>query len=208
MSPDSRRAERRTLLLDTALELLSSEGWSATSVRSVCQAARLNPRYFYESFETLDDLLVAVYDRVVQELTTAVTDAVMQAGPSVRDQLRSAIDAILRYVDDDRRRGRILYVVALGNETLNRRRLETGMRLVELVERDATARVKVPSGEQVGRMGAAIVVGGFGELLAEWLAGRIEVSRQQLAEDATTLFLSLAEATSGIVTQRSRRRSA
>jgi AcrR family transcriptional regulator len=208
MSPDSRRAERRTLLLDTALELLSSEGWSATSVRSVCQAARLNPRYFYESFETLDDLLVAVYDRVVEELTAAVTDAVLRAGPSVRDQLRSAIDAILRYVDEDRRRGRILYVVALGNETLNRRRLETGMRLVELVERDATSRVEVAPGEQVGRMGAAIVVGGFGELLAEWLAGRIEVDRRQLAEDATTLFLSLAEAASGIVARRSRRRPA
>jgi hypothetical protein len=82
------------------------------------------------------------------------------------------------------------------------------MRLVELVERDATSRVTVAPGEQVGRMGAAIVVGGFGELLAEWLAGRIEVSRQQLAEDATTLFLSLAEAASGIVARRSRRRPA
>jgi AcrR family transcriptional regulator len=208
MSPDSRKAHRRTLLLDTALELLSSEGWSATSVRSVCQSARLNPRYFYESFETLDDLLVAVYDRVVEELTAEVTDAILRSGAGVREQLRSAIDAILRYVDEDRRRGRILYVVALGNETLNRRRLETGLRLVELVERDATSRVEVAPGEPVGRMGAAIVVGGFGELLAEWLAGRIEVSREQFAEDATTLFLALAESASGIVAKRSRRRSA
>ncbi len=30
------------------------------------------------------------------------------------------------FVDDDRRRGRILYVEALGNEALNRRRIETG----------------------------------------------------------------------------------
>jgi hypothetical protein len=40
------------------------------------------------------------------------------------------------------------------------------------------------------------------------LAGRIEVSREQFAEDATTLFLALAESASGIVAKRSRRRSA
>ena len=206
MSQSSRRAERRTLLLDTALELLATEGWGGTSVRSVCHAARLNPRYFYESFDTLDDLLVAVYDRVVEDLTAEVAAAVLAGSPDVRSQMRNAIETILRFVDEDRRRGRILYQVALGNETLNRRRLETGRHLVELIERDATARVDTVPGEQVGRMGAAILVGGFSELLAEWLAGRIDVTREQLAEDATTLFLALAEAASGIVAHRPRGR--
>ncbi len=192
--------------MDTALELLATEGWSGTSVRSVCQSARLNPRYFYESFDTLDDLLVAVYDRVVEELTTEVAAAVLAGSTDVRSQMRNAIETILRFVDEDRRRGRILYQVALGNETLNRRRLETGRHLVELIERDATSRVDAVPGEQVGRMGAAILVGGFSELLAEWLAGRIDVTREQLAEDATTLFLALAESASGIVAHRPRLR--
>jgi AcrR family transcriptional regulator len=203
MSPEARKAGRRTLLLDTALELLATEGWSATSVRSVCQAARLNPRYFYESFESLDDLLVAVYDRVVEDLTAAVTDGILRAGPRVRDQLRAAINAILTYIDEDGRRGRILYVVALGNESLNRRRLETGRRLVELVERDVNTRSGVATGDPVAKMGAAIVVGGLGELLGEWLAGRIKVSREQFVEDATTLILALAEAGSDLAVRRS-----
>ena len=54
LAPDDRRAERRTLLLDAAFELLGTEGWGGTTVRAVCQEARLNPRYFYESFEDLD----------------------------------------------------------------------------------------------------------------------------------------------------------
>jgi AcrR family transcriptional regulator len=202
MSQDSRRVERRNLLLDTALELLATQGWGGTSVRAVCQAAQLNPRYFYESFESLDDLLVAVYDRVVDELTEAVTGAVFAGDPDLRAQMRTAIETILDFIEEDPRRGRILYQVALGNETLNRRRLETGRRLVELIEQDATSRVDVAPGEQVGRMGAAILVGGFGELLAEWLAGRIEVSREQLAEDTTTLLLGLAESASEIVRTR------
>ena len=37
---------------------------------------------------------------------------------------------IVRFVDEDRRRARVLYVEALGNEALNRRRIETGHQLV------------------------------------------------------------------------------
>jgi AcrR family transcriptional regulator len=51
--------------MDAAFQLLGTEGWSGTSVRAVCQGARLNPRYFYESFDDLDALVIAVYDRVV-----------------------------------------------------------------------------------------------------------------------------------------------
>ncbi|MCC7078027.1 MAG: TetR/AcrR family transcriptional regulator, partial [Acidimicrobiia bacterium] len=127
----SRRAQRRTLLLDTAFELLASEGETGMSVRAVCQAARLNPRYFYESFESLDELLVTVYDRVVEELAAAVTLALVNAPADVGSQVRATIDTILEFVDEDRRRGQIVYVVALGNEKLNNRRLETGRHLVE-----------------------------------------------------------------------------
>ena len=64
---EERRAERRRLLIDTAFDLLGTEGTAGTTVRAVCQAAQLNPRYFYESFEDLDALIVAVYDRLVAE---------------------------------------------------------------------------------------------------------------------------------------------
>ena len=57
-----RRAERRELLVDAAFELLGTDGWNGTTVRGVCQAAHLNPRYFYESFDGLESLLLAVFD--------------------------------------------------------------------------------------------------------------------------------------------------
>ncbi len=190
----SRRAQRRTLLLDTALDLLSTVGAGNTSVRAVCQAARLNPRYFYESFDTLDDLLVALYDRVVDQLAAAVTTAVAEATPEPRHQVRAAVGAILALVDDDRRLGQVLYGVALGNETLNRRRLETGQRLVALVEQDAVTRAGTSPSPQLGRIGAAILVGGLAQVVAEWLAGRIDATRAQLADEVTTLFVALGEA--------------
>jgi AcrR family transcriptional regulator len=198
-----RRAARRDLLLDAALELLGTEGWAATTVRGVCRAARLNPRYFYESFDDLDALAVALYDRLVGELAEQVKAAVDVAGHDRRAQLRAAVECTVRYVDDDRRRGRVLYVEALGNEALNRRRVETGLALVEAVERDAAERHgPLPPGVATGRLSAAVLVGGFSEVLVAWLDGRITVPRQRLIDETTELFVALGDATAAIVARR------
>jgi AcrR family transcriptional regulator len=202
-----RRAERRELLLDVAFELLGTEGWAGTSVRAVCQAARLNPRYFYESFADLDALLLAVYDRLIEELGAKVFAAITAAGdaePSATT--RAALDCIVSFVDEDRRRGRVLYVEALGNEALNRRRIDTAHALVTAVELQATAQHgPLPAGEHIGRIGAAILVGGAGELVVAWLDGRIDVSREQLVDDATELFLAVGEAAARLATTRRKR---
>ncbi len=200
-----RRATRRDLLLDAALELLGTEGWRATTVRGVCHAARLNPRYFYESFDDIDALIVALYDRLMRELAGQVRAAVDAAGDDRRAQVRAAVDCMVRFVDDDRRRGRVLYVEALGNEALNRRRIETGLAIVEAVERDAAQRHgPIPRGAPTGRLGAAVLVGGFREALVAWLDGRIDMSRQRLIEEATELFVAVGDQTAAIATAGTR----
>lgn len=201
--------QRRRLLLDAAFDLLGTEGWSGTTVRAVCQRAQLNPRYFYESFEDLDALVVAVFDQLITELATVVATAQAAADADTAAQVRATVAAIVAFVDDDRRRARILYVEALGNEALNRRRIATGHALVRAVEEHAAEHAgRLPEGEQAGRMGAAILVGGLSELLVEWLEGAIAVSRQQLIDDATGFVLALGDATATIAAGRSARRRA
>jgi AcrR family transcriptional regulator len=179
---EDRRAIRRARLLDAAFELLGTEGWSATTVRAVCQAAQLNPRYFYESFEHLDALLVAVYDRTVTELAEVVFAPVDPSHAEPAAQVHAVLTRIVDFVAADPRRGRVLYVEALGNEALNRRRIDAGHGLVELLERG------------MGRIPAAFLVGGFGEVLRGWLDGRIDVSKAKLVDDASALFLAVGEA--------------
>lgn len=179
MSPEDRRAERRVLLLDAAFDLLGTEGSAATTVRAVCAAAQLNPRYFYESFADLDELLVAVYDRLGEELAEAVAKAVASAPPD--QQVRVVVERTVRFVDEDRRRGRVLYHEALGNETLNRRRLESSFALADLIA----------GGSKDRQVAASFVVGGFSEVLMAWLDGRITVSRTRLIDQTTDLFLSI-----------------
>jgi AcrR family transcriptional regulator len=201
LSASDRQAERRTLLLDAAFDLLGSDGSSALTVRAVNERARLNPRYFYESFADLDALVVAVYDRVVDELAHVVIGALGHAGDDPAAQLRAVVESSVRFVDEDRRRGRVLYVEALGNEALNRRRLEAGNAVVAFIERYAAERSEVPI-DHIGRVGAAMLVGGFTEVLIEWLADRIPVTREQLVDDATELFLALGDAAGAIAGRR------
>jgi AcrR family transcriptional regulator len=205
MSTVERRAERRELLLDAAFDLLGTAGWSATTVRAVVEHSALNPRYFYESFEDLDALIVAVYDRVVEALGVVVLAALEGSPDDPAEQVRAVVRATVEFVDEDRRRGRILYVEGLGNEALNLRRVEAGRAVVAFIERYAADRGRVrPDDEQIGRVGAAILVGGFSQLLIDWLAGRVPVGRDQLIDDATELFLALGDAASSIASRRRR----
>jgi AcrR family transcriptional regulator len=205
LSPEARRAERRALLVDVAFDLLGTGGSAATTVRAVCLRTRLNPRYFYESFTDLDALVVAVYDRVVEELAWRVIAGQAAAADHPRDRLRSAVEISVGFVDEDRRRGRVLYVEALGNEALNLRRKEAGRMLVGLVEEAVAAEHGTAADAgSIARIGAALVVGGMTELLVEWLEGRFDVPKEQLVEDATDLLLALGEASSVISTRRRR----
>lgn len=191
------------MLLDAAFDLLGTEGWAGTSVRAVCTRSELNARYFYESFADLDALVVAVYDRIVGELRAQVRGAQEAAGPDRRTQTRAGIEAIVRFVDDDRRRARVLYVEALGNEPLNRRRVETAQALVGAVaQRAVEGRPASRRARQVVRMAAAVLVGGLSELLIEWLAGRIDVSREQLVDDSTELLLAVADGAASRLSER------
>jgi AcrR family transcriptional regulator len=182
VSPDDRKAERRRLLLDAAFDLLGTEGWSGTTVRAVCAAASLNPRYFYESFDDLDSLLVAVYDRVGAELRVEVEKAAARA-TTLEEIVRATVDRTVRFVDEDRRRGRVLYHEALGNEALNRRRRAAASGLADLIAAGST--------DATQKVVAAFVVGGFSEVLMAWLDGRIRISRARLIDRTTELFLAL-----------------
>lgn len=194
LSTEERQRERRNLLIEAAFELLANEGMSGTTVRAVCAHARLNPRYFYESFTDLDELLVAVYDDVFRQLQRRSAEAVAAADDDV-SAMRASVASTVHFIDEDPRRGRILYSEALGNEALNLRRVRTGAALVELVFQDNSRRDVGAQDERIGRLGASVLVGGFSELLVAWIGGRIDLTAEQLIDQATEVFLAVWDAT-------------
>ncbi|WP_167193216.1 TetR/AcrR family transcriptional regulator [Brevibacterium pigmentatum] len=71
-SREARESARREQIIAAGIELFGTQGYRAATVGAICETAGLNKRYFYESFATLEDLLVEVYERVVADLRAAV----------------------------------------------------------------------------------------------------------------------------------------
>lgn len=207
LSPDARRAARRNLLVEAGFDLLGTEGAAATTVRAVCLRAELNARYFYESFDDIDALLVAVYDKVAADLAAALADVRVPDGLDPVKAARLGMEGLVNFIDDDRRRARVLYVEALGHAALARHRLELDREVVLSLEaRAIEAAGSWPQGERVGRVGAAMLVGGLGEVLRDWVEGRIDVSRDQLIDDLAVLSIALGAATEQIARRRAKKR--
>lgn len=197
LTPTERVAERRELLVQAGFDILGNDGWRAMTIRSVIERANLNVRYFYESFRTLDELSVAVYDSVVDEMARVIVSTLERAKSGPADQVKAMVTAIIRFVDEDRRRGQVLYVEGLGSEALNRRRLEAGQSVVAFIEQYASEAEGRPEREEgIGRVAASIVVGGFSQVLVDWLAGRIRMSKAALADEVSELFLAVGDAAS------------
>lgn len=172
ISATDRQAERRALLIRAAFGLFGDGGETAVSVRSVCRAAELNTRYFYESFTDTDELLGVVYDEVAAELGEVLTTAMADAANDDRARLRAGIRAVLDFSSADPRRGKILFTEARTNPVLAARRTTAQDHLRELVLSEG--RRTAPESDRLAtEVGAAMYAGAMAELAQQWLAGTL-----------------------------------
>lgn len=188
-------------MVDTAFGLLGTDGWRGTTVRGVCQAARLNPRYFYESFDSLESLLIAVFDRLVLEATELSMRAIENAGPDPSSRSAAVIKAAVRYVTEDPRRAKILFVEAQGNERLARRRLDTMHAMADFLERYAWRKTGLAH-DRIGMVASHLLVGGLTELIITWLDGRLQITLDELVEDAAALMVAVGAGAVGVARAR------
>lgn len=135
---EERQAERREKLLDAGLELFGTQGYANTSIEALCAATRLNPRYFYESFKTREELLRAVYDRHMAHLAETVGAALRDAPEDPRGLVRTGLTAFVETQLADRRAARITYLEIVGvSLELERHRRDVLRGFAGLVEREA-----------------------------------------------------------------------
>ena len=198
---EMRRAERRELLVDAALDLLGTQGGGAFTVRGVCQGARLNARYFYESFDGLDALFVAVFDMLVGQALQQALQALDEAGPDPTARALGVVESVVRYVTEDPRRARVLFVEGLGNEEVGRRRRDTLVATAELVERYVWRQTGMGH-DRMGMVASLVLVGGFTELVVTWLDGHLEMSLEDLMHDAAALMVAIGAGAVGVARGR------
>lgn len=189
---EARRAQRRAALLETALDALHADGLGGVSVRSICARARLTPRYFYESFDDLDALLVATVDAVVAEVADAGLAALDEAPDDLALRVRATIDAAVGVVITDPRKASAMLVAASGYGPLRERRHRIVLDFADLVvQRFAALPGLDPGTRRQSRSIALFLMGGSTEVIEAALSGRLRMSRPALVDHLTELWLRL-----------------
>ena len=123
LTSEEREADRRRRLVAAGLELFGTIGRARTSIQAVCSRARVTARNFYDHFESLEELLAAVYEQVVAHGRRALLESLSHdwAPPEVR--ARRALKAYLHAMLDDPCLARIQCIEAVGvNDALEARR--------------------------------------------------------------------------------------
>jgi AcrR family transcriptional regulator len=109
LDDEQRQSERRRLLLDAALELFGTRGYTNTSIELLCQTAAIGTNSFYELYPNKEAVMVGLYDRISDQLRQALTDE-YAAHRDDADPIRPLVSAFVHAAVDDPRIARVAIV--------------------------------------------------------------------------------------------------
>ncbi|BBZ14648.1 TetR/AcrR family transcriptional regulator [Mycobacterium branderi] len=177
-----RRSRRQTALLETALDLVAAGGVGSLTVRGVCARARLNDRYFYESYRNVDELVLAMLDDQISRAFSALLPAIEATPPDPVLRARAAIGSGLDFLADDPRRGRLL-IESQTTDGLRARRLELVKMLAKVMADQGRALLDGQESldPDLDLAAFTLVAGGF-DLVTLWLRDELDVSREHLED--------------------------
>ncbi|MGS2808835.1 TetR/AcrR family transcriptional regulator [Nocardia sp. MW-W600-9] len=193
VSAEQRQAQRRTALLDAALDIVAEDGQTKLTVAGLCARAGLNERYYYENFEHRDGVLEALLDRIAEELTAAIVTALTTADPDSRSQSRAAIDAGISVLIDDPRKAKAALIAGMATPELRARTARTVRAFSRLVAAEGTGFYGVEVPQKLVDFRAIYLIGGLTQTLTTWLAGDLDLTREELIDQVTEVFVLLGD---------------
>ncbi|MFC4372560.1 TetR/AcrR family transcriptional regulator [Nocardia halotolerans] len=113
-APGQRQQDRRARLVEAATEVFGTEGYRTSTVTTICAAAGVGKRYFYESFTDSEDLLLEVHRETAARLIEAIHLGARDAEADIDTQVRVALTAYFQLILDDPRVPRIAFFEILG----------------------------------------------------------------------------------------------
>ncbi len=108
-----RHSERFEKLIEAGIEVIGTSGFAAASVKSVCSAAGLTERYFYESFTNREELLVKTYQEANERIRKHVRRELQAVADKPKLLLKTGVKAFYQILSDDPRLARIVLFEAV-----------------------------------------------------------------------------------------------
>jgi AcrR family transcriptional regulator len=184
-----RELERRERWLDAGLELFGTLGFRSTSLRALSRQSGIAERYFAENFTDVEDLFVAVHQRIHDQLTDDVTRALGAAGPSVQAQARAGLGALIGGFARDPRCARIKLVESAVAGPRAEAARQAGQQLVAtFLMRGLESTVRL-AGLRMEVLGLGLA-GAVSDLILTWHQGQLTISEQDLVEHCAMLCVA------------------
>lgn len=173
------------------MELFGTRGVGNVTIGEICEAAGLAKRYFYAEFNSLDALLAAVLDDVMESHVSNVLASTDRDPEAWRDWLAASVQA----VGSDPRLARLMLVETFGAEgRLGSVREDIIHRTVDTIMSDLLPAETVRRVDPIRlRMAAYSLSGAVTELLLAWVQGDVAATAQQVTDHLEALFAMTAE---------------
>jgi len=187
VSTEQRRAERRAKLIAAAIAVYGERGYRNATVKAVCEAAGLTERYFYESFENSEALLVASFNAVTYAVFDEITAAARAAGRGRVSRGRAMLDAYFGALQRSPDAARVYLVEIRGVSREVDKAFDSALRAIG----EVVLREMAPGGSPSDELLQAGVVGGVMHIALRWIDAGYQPPLADVTEAALRLGMVL-----------------
>jgi AcrR family transcriptional regulator len=191
-SAEERRLVRRERLIEAAIRVYGEVGYRNATVKAVCEAAELTERYFYESFESSEALLIAAFETVSHRLIDCLDRIRAEHTGGADERCHALLRTYFQALKDDPVGARlfVLEISRVGpavDEVGAALLREFGELLSRTLAPNASARLKR------GELVRAGVAGAVLEITKVWIRSGYAKSVDAVASDALKICRVLAQ---------------
>jgi AcrR family transcriptional regulator len=206
-SPAQRSATRRQQLLEAGLGVFGTIGWRQSTVRGICVAAGLSERYFYESFPSRDELLLAVYEDLNErefEMFSLATRDLLDGVASPDDEtlmgvLHEVLHAWFGTFADDPRVARVRLTEILGvSPEIDERYRAHNRRIADLIREVSGRSEHVDEADAIVATITTGLVGALTIIATDWYLSGFMLPLKYVVAAGETIFRGVLVESSGL----------
>ncbi|WP_414828891.1 TetR/AcrR family transcriptional regulator [Alteromonas sp. H39] len=189
-----RAAYRRQRFIDAGIILFGNEGFQATTIRKLTAQTGLTNRYFYESFQDMEDLLIACYETLMSDFREQLQAELDTASESPEKRIRAGLTCFFNAMSKPEF-ARITHSEVLGvsprvEAVYSRYTADFAELLMGYLSPTGTS-VSTSDNTQREYVGAALA-GAVINAGIVWVRSRYAVSLEEIVDATLTVFLGTA----------------
>lgn len=189
---EQRTAERRERFLEAGLNIFGNEGFHAATVRKICKEAGLTDRYFYESYSSMEALLIEVYERCLQSIMMRVQTTLITVNKTEPPEklLRELLGHFFTEMEDPRVAKVCMFEAEGVSDRMHNLYNDYIRRFVTiLLSASRTYTDKWPLSDEESEVLGNAIVGGIIQATRNWALNDYHLSKKSMINGIIALFI-------------------